>query len=146
MRSRAERYKAVSPAFGLTSDGTQTAQVTNEVYVFPSVKQAKAYLAVYQRPTAQKCLQARLDEAMAGSPLEATVVPLDVSGSPANDEVGLAATIPSSLDTVYYQAVAFRVGRGITALSTQNVAEPFPDTAYLARTGITRLKTNLAKG
>jgi hypothetical protein len=143
---KSKSYGAASPDFGLSSGGTRTALVTNVVYVFPSVKQAKAYLAAFQLPTAQECLQARLDNATKGSSVKATVTTLPLSGFPADDDVGLAATVPSSLDTVYFQAVAFRVGRGITALTTQNIAAPFPDTATLATTGIARLKTNLARG
>lgn len=146
VEKRGRPYKAASPDFGVRGGDTQTTLVTNVVYVFPSVKQAKAYLAAFQLPTAQQCLQARLDQATKGSSVTATVTALDITGSPADDEVGLAATVPSSVDTVYFQAVAFRVGRGITAFTTQNVAAPFPDTATLATTGIERLKTNLAKG
>jgi hypothetical protein len=47
---------------------------------------------------------------------------------------------------VYFEAVAFRVGRGVTTLTTQNVSARFPDTASLATTSIERLKTNLATG
>jgi hypothetical protein len=140
----AKPYKVAGPNFGLSSGGTQTAQVTNVVYVFPSVKQARAYLAAFQLPTAEECLQARLDKAMLGSPLKAAVTTLDLTGSPADDEVGLGAIVPSSIDTVYYQAVAFRVGRGVTAFTTQNVAAPLPDTPSLAATGIARLRSNLA--
>jgi len=143
---KAKPYGAWAPDFGFSLGGTQTAQATNLVYVFPSVKQAKAYLAAFQLPTAQKCLQARLDLATKGSPVKATVTSLHTSASPADDAVGLAATLPSSVDTVYYEAVAFRVGRGITTLTTQNTGTRLPDTASLASTSITRLETSLAAG
>jgi hypothetical protein len=143
---RAKPFGAWSPDFGLSSGTTQTSAVTNVVYVFPSVKQARAYLAAFQLPTAERCLQARLDRSTRGSSVKATVAPLDVSGSPADDEVGLTATLASSLDTVYFEAVAFRVGRGITAITTQNIGAAYPETASLATTGIDRLATNLGTG
>jgi len=143
---KAKPYRATAPDFGLSSGGTPTSQVANMVYVFPSVKQAKAYLAAFKLPSAKECLQARLDKSLKGSSVQATVETLDVSGSGADDELGLTATVPSSLDTVYFEAVAFRVGRGVTTLTTQNVSARFPDTASLATTSIERLKTNLATG
>jgi hypothetical protein len=114
--------------------------------VFPTVKQAKAYLAAFQLPTARKCLQAGLDQATKGSSVKATVASADLSTPPVDGEVGLAAILTSSLETVYYEAFAFRVGRGVTTVTTQNIGIRLPHTASLAATGIKRLEKNLAAG
>ena len=112
------------------------------------MKAAKAYLAAFQDPAALECLQDGLDEALADTPGAVAVVgALDVSGGPAQDGVGFEATITipdgATEITVKIQAVAFRVGRGVTGITTQNVDEPLPITAELASASIERLKKGL---
>jgi len=139
----AKKYEFNSPDFALGD-----AEVTNSVYVFPNVKAAKAYLAAFQDPTAIECLQDGLDAALTDAPgAVAAVGELDVSGGPAQDGVGFEATITipdgATEATVKLQAVAFRVGRGVTGITAQNVDEPLPITAELATASIKRLKRGL---
>lgn len=140
---RAEKYEFESPQF---EQGDS--QVTNSVYVFETVKQAKQYLAAYQEADTIDCLQLGLDEALAEEPsASAFVEELDVSGGPADDGVGFLGTITIPTEggeaTLIFEAVAFRVGRGVTGITTQNVEEPLPITADLATTSIRRLRKGL---
>jgi hypothetical protein len=128
-------------------DGTT---VTNVVYVFPSVKQASAYLAAFKLPSALECLQQGLDDTLKSqSGASATVEALDVTGGPVDDEIGFQGVIagvetaqPNVTDT-YLQAVAFRVGRAVTGFTTTNPGEAYPDTVTLIETQVARLKKNL---
>lgn len=138
-----ERYEFESPQF---EQGD--AQVSNSVYVFPTVKQARTYLEAFQQIETLDCLQEGLDAALAETPGVSTEVEeLDVSGGPANDGVGFLATItiPDGANevTLIFEAVAFRVGRGITAITTNNVEEPLPITPDLATSSIKRLRKGL---
>jgi len=144
----AEKYGAHSPDFK-NSTGTV---ITNAVYVFPTVKQAKAYIAAFKLPTAQECLQQGFDKTLQGSGATATVTALDVSGAPKgtfDDGVGfqgLITGVPASENggaDLYLQAAAFRVGRAITGLTTTSPGANYPDTAKLVLADIARLKNNL---
>jgi hypothetical protein len=126
--------------------------VTNTVYVFPDVKQAKAYLAAFKLPTALECIQQGLDQNLKSKPgATATVKDLQVTGAPRpiDDGVGfqgLISGVPTAqtgvTDTAV-QAVAFRVGRAVTGFTTTNPGQPFPDTVTLVKTGAARLGKNL---
>ena len=147
---KAKPYRATSPDFGLSNGGTPTSQVANMVYVFPSVKQAKAYLAAFKLPTALECLQQSLDQKLESSPgASASIQGLDVTGGPVDDEVGFQGVISgpetaqAGVTDTYVQALAFRVGRAVTAFSTTNPGAAYPDTAQLVRTEVARLKKNL---
>lgn len=139
----ATKYEFNSPDF---SQGNS--EVTNSVFVFPNVKDAKSYLGAFQDPAAIDCLSAGLEEALADSPdASVSVDELDVSGGPANDGVGFLATVTIPTEggeaTLILEAVAFRVGRGVTGITTQNVDEALPITADLATASIKRLKKGL---
>jgi hypothetical protein len=147
-RNAAEKYGAHSPDFS-NSDGTE---ITNTVYVFPTVKQAKAYLAAYQLPTALECLQQELDQSLEGSGATATVTELDVSGAPKgtfDDGVGYEAVltgIPTDQGAradIYFEAVAFRTGRAVTGFTTNNPGTTYPETSTLVLDNLKRLKKNL---
>ncbi|HEU5301799.1 MAG TPA: hypothetical protein VFW06_06125 [Acidimicrobiia bacterium] len=139
----ATEYEFNSPDFS-----QENAEVTNSVFVFPNVKDAKSYLAAFQDPAAVDCVSDLLDEGLADTPdASVSVDELDVSGGPANDGVGFLATVTIPTEegeaTVILEAVAFRVGRGVTGITTQNVDEPLPITADLAIASIKRLKKGL---
>jgi len=140
----AEKYEYRAPDF---EQGDS--KVTNVVFVFPTVKQAKAYLRAYQRPEALTCFEQGLATVAQDEPgVRFTVEELDVSGGPADDGVGYRADLRASAPdgstaTFVFQAVAFRVGRGVTAITTQNPDVAFPDTADLALTSIKRLRKGL---
>lgn len=140
---RAEKFEFESPQFDQGD-----AQVTNSVFVFPSVKDAKAYLAAFQDPITLDCLQLGLEDALpadAGATVD--VEELDVTGGPADDGVGFIATVTvpdgASEATLILEAVAFRVGRGVTGMTTTNPDEPLPITAELATASIKRLRKGL---
>lgn len=142
----AKKYGANAPDF-VNSDG---AKITNAVYVFPSVKQAKVYLAAFKLPTALECIQQGLDDALRNTPgTTAKIGEIDVTGGPFDDGVGFAgvitgvATSGSASVDVYMQAVAFRVGRAVTGFTTANPGAVYPDTEQLVVTEIKRLKKNL---
>ena len=144
----AKKYGAHSPDFS-NSNG---AEITNSVFVFPTVKQAKAYLAAYQLPTTLECLQQGLDQTLEGTGATATVTELDVSGAPKgtfDDGVGYQAVltgIPADQGggvDVYFEAVAFRTGRAVTGFTTNNPGANYPETAQLVLKDIARLKKNL---
>jgi hypothetical protein len=144
----AEKYGAHAPDFA-NSDG---AEITNAVYVFPTVKQAKAYLAAFKFPTAQECLQQGLDQQFEGSGVTATVSELDVSGAPKGtlDEgvgyQGVITGVPPDENggaDIHLEAVAFRTGRAVTGITTTNLGAVYPDTVKLVLTDIARLKKNL---
>ena len=144
-----KKFSAHSPDFKNSDTG---GQITNTVYVFPSVKLAKAYLAAFRLPTAQECLQQGLDQNLEGSGATATVSALDVSGAPPGtfDEgvgfQGLVTGVPADQGggaDVYFEAVAFRVGRAITGLTATNPGAAYPGSADLVFTSIARLKKNL---
>lgn len=143
-----EKYNAHSPDF---ENATTDTTITNTVYVFPTVKQAKAYLAAFKLPTALECLQQGLDETVQDAPgAAAEVGTIDVSGGPFDDGVGFAGAvtgIPAGSDgstqDLYLQAVAFRVGRAVTGFTTTNPGEAYPDTEQVVVTQIKRLKKNL---
>ncbi len=139
----ASRYEFNSPDFAQGDS-----EVTNSVYVFPTVKDAKEYLAAFQDAAALDCLQEGLDEALVEAPdATAVVEDFDVSGGPASDGVGFVATITivdaGTEHTSKFELVAFRVGRGVTGITTENVDEPLPITADLATASIKRLKKGL---
>ncbi len=140
IEARSDKYEFNSPEFA-----TADAYLSNSVYVFPNVKQAKAYLAVFQDPSAGDCLQAGLEEAVADSP--GAVVDtglLDVSGGPADDGVGYQVDVAlSDGDTFVIEAVAFRVGRGVTGITAQNPGGALPETADYATLAIKRLRQGL---
>lgn len=141
--ARSEKYEFESPEF---TEGDSL--VSNSVYVFETVKQAKEYLETFQEPDTLDCLQEGIDAALAETPgASATVEDLDVSGGPANDGVGYLATITipdGATDvTLVFEAVAFRVGRGVTGITTNHVGEALPLTPDLATTSIKRLKKGL---
>ncbi|MFO7592317.1 MAG: hypothetical protein R6X23_15745 [Acidimicrobiia bacterium] len=137
---RSKKYEFQSPEFS-----TAESFLSNSVYVFPSVKQAKAYLAVFQDDSAGACLQAGLEEAVADQP--GSVVDtglLDVTGGPADDGVGYQVDVTSpDGEVLALQAVAFRVGRGVTGITTLNLGASLPETADLAITSIERLRKGL---
>ena len=140
---RALKYKFESPDF---QQGD--ARVSNSVYVFPKVKDAQAYLAAFQDPSTIDCLQLGLEAALADSAgASVTVENLDVTGDPVDDGVGFRATITipdGAIDaTLIFEAVAFRVGRGVTGLTTNNANEALPITPDLATASIKRLKRGL---
>jgi len=144
----AEKYGAHSPDFA-TSAGVE---ITNTVFVFPTVKQAKAYLAAYKLPTAQECLQQGLNQSLKGSGATATVSSLSVGGAPKgtfDDGVGFQAVItgvPADQNggaDLHLQAVAFRTGRAVTGVTATNPGAAYPDTAKLVLADIARLKKNL---
>jgi hypothetical protein len=144
-----KRFSAHSPDFKNSDTG---GQITNTVYVFPTVKLARAYLAAFKLPTAQECLQQGLDQNLEGSGATATVSPLDVSGAPPgtfDDGVGyqgVVTGIPADQGggtDVYFEAVAFRVGRAVTGLTTTNPGAAYPGSADLVFTTVARLKKNL---
>ena len=145
---RSKKYKFQAPDF--EQGGSQ---VTNSVYVFPNVKAAKAYLAAFQDPSALECLQDGLDQKIENAPgASVDVSEFDVTGGPAQDGVGyevvLRDSVPNQSGTtdpivIVADIVAFRVGRGVTGLTTQNVDEALPITADLATLSIKRLKKGL---
>ena len=144
-----KKYSAHSPDFENSATG---AQITNTVYVFPSVAQAKAYLAAFKLPTALECLQQSLDQELEGSGATGTVTALDVSGAPQgtfDDGLGFQAIItgvPADQGggaDVYIEAVAFRTGRAVTGFTTTNPGSNYPDTAKLVLADVARLKKNL---
>lgn len=143
----AKKFGAHAPDF----DNSDGASVTNTVYVFPNVKQARAYLATFKLPGALECFQKGLDDSVASSQgATAAGADLNVKGGPADDGVGFQGTLgniptgatPPTVD-LYVQAVAFRVGRGVTGITTSNPSEAYPSTVDLATTAIARLKKNL---
>ena len=138
--ARSDKYEFNSPDFFATE-----AFLSNSVYVFPTVKQAKAYLAVFQDPAAGDCLQASLEDAFADSP--GAVVDtgaLDVSGGPADDGVGYQVDVAlSNGDTFVLEAGAFRVGRGVTGITAQNPGGALPETADYVTLTIKRLRKGL---
>lgn len=143
-----KQYSAHSPDFDNATAGTT---ITNTVYVYPTVKQAKTYLAAFKLPTALECLQQGLDENVQDTPgASAEVGTIDVSGGPFNDGVGFAGVVRGvpggangATQDIYLQAVAFRVGRAVTGFTTTNPGEAYPDTEQVVVKQIKRLKQNL---
>jgi len=144
-----KKFSAHSPDF---KNSDTSGQITNTVYVFPTVKLAKAYLAAFRLPTAQECLQQGLDQKLEGSGATATVSALDVSGAPRGtfDEgvgfQGVITGVPADQGggaDVYFEAVAFRLGRAVTGVTATNPGAAYPRTANLVITDVARLKKHL---
>ena len=146
-KAAAKQGSAHSPDFS-DSGGTQ---IRNTVYVFPSVKDAKAYLAAFRLPTALECLQQGADQSLQGSGETAKISDLAVGGAPKPiaEGVGFQGVItgvPASQNNgadVYLQAVAFRVGRAVTGLTTMNINKSYPETEKLVLKSVARLAKNL---
>ena len=148
VNNAARKNGAHSPDFANSAG----AQITNTVYVFPSVTQAKAYLAAFKLPTAQECLQQSLDQKLEGSGATGTVTALEVSGAPKgtfDDGVGYQAVLtglPADQGggaDVYFEAVAFRTGRAVSGFTTTNPGANYPDTPKFVLADLARLKKNL---
>lgn len=158
----AERYAAHSPAFeyraaGVPADLSPTTEIANTVHVFPSVKQAKAYLAALRSPTTRECINQDLQFVRMLTGVPGTITPLDVNIGSANGGVwyesvlDLQAYTPPDdrfsprINDCCSQLVAFRVGRAITTFNTFDSVGVYPDTKQLVVTNVARLKKNLKK-
>jgi hypothetical protein len=138
-----KKYRSSSPDFAGGEDFAQ-----NSVYVFPTTKQAKAFLARY-KGSAEDCLRAITESSVEGDPdAEVTVETLDVSAPIERDivddgvgiKVTISAPVPGGLPLeLVITAVAFRVGRGFNGFTFQSTTEPLPIASDLIDAAMARL-------
>lgn len=138
-----KKYRSSSPDF---SEDDAFAQ--NSVYVFPTTKQAKAFLATYKGSASEDCLRAITENQVKDPDSEVTVETLDVSApierDIVDDGVGIMVTIsfpvPGGLPMkMVLTAVAFRVGRSFNGFTFQSTTEPLPIASDLIDAAMARL-------
>ena len=139
-----KKYRFHSPRF---TNGNASA--TDTVYVFPSVKDAKRYLAAFKNADAKKCL---LQDAQAAVDSKTTVRITDIDTSGIGDDgVGFAVQVTSpnaqgGTDILAIDAPGYRVGRVFVGFTFQSLDEPLDIQTQLVRASINRLKRALARG
>ena len=139
-----KKYRSSSPDFA-----EDDALAQNSVYVFPTTKQAKAFVAGYKGSAFEDCLTALTESGVEDEPdAEVTVETIDVSApierDIVDDGVGIKVTVSFPVAgglpmEVVITAVAFRVGRAFNGFTFQSPTEPLPISSDLIDAAMARL-------
>jgi hypothetical protein len=144
-KAAAKQPHAESPNFSDPDDPLRATTVESVVFVFPSAKAAKRYLAVYAAGDLLDCFDALISASLPGAG-EVGVSELDVTGG--DQAVGLEIEIvagagTSASMTVTNDVFIVRAGRGIVGFSTQTAEGSLPFAPDLLDTLVSRLERAL---
>lgn len=136
---------AVSRAFSNPAVPSREATVTDEVYAFKNVAAAGRYLAAFQAPGAQTCLQTGLTQ-QTGAQVGVAAAPSHVAGV-GDDNAGFD-TVLSTTDqqgkpfTAVLDFVLVRSGRAVVDLAFTNPGtSPLPQEQAILAAVVTRLES-----
>ena len=119
--------------------------VENSVWVFPTVKAAKQFFAVFASEAAVECLQASGDAAADANGLGgATVEEIDLPRV-GDARVGYAVLVGDGdpLNTIYAEQALVRVGRAATGFTAENFGGSLPQGPDLLDAAVGRLERAL---
>jgi hypothetical protein len=144
-KAAAKEPHAESPNFSDPDDPFQATTVESVVFVFPSAKAAKRYLAVYAADDLLDCFDALASDSLPGAG-DVGVSELEVTGGDqavgleieivADDGTGTSMTFTTDVFVV-------RAGRGIVGFSTQTANRSLPFASDLLDTLVSRLERAL---
>jgi hypothetical protein len=143
---RADRGpSARSRAFGDPDAPEGISSVENSVWVFPTVKAAKQFFAVFTSDAAVECLQASGDEAAEATGLGGATVEEINLPRVGDARIGYAVLVGDGdpLNTIYAEQVLVRVGRAATGFTAENLGSSLPQGPDLLDAVVGRLERAL---
>jgi hypothetical protein len=148
---RAKRYRVLGPNIKRRAN-TGTQQVSETVYVFPTVKDARSYMVPFIEDDGITCFRKLLLEQLKSATPDGTEILVqsqnrapELGNSSIHYEFIATLTEPDGTGTskAYFDAVAVQVGRGVGGLSFQSANVPFPEIDAVSATAAKRLKKTL---
>jgi hypothetical protein len=143
-----KKYRTASPDF---AQG-RTTKAQNTIYAFPGVKQAKTFLKPYLGTGVTDCFEARIKKEIPDATVEVQKIPS--SSIPSSDladesfgfEVTLKSPGDSAANTLYFDALAYRVDRFFVGYTFQNLGDRLPDAPDLVAASLQRLVQAIPSG
>ncbi len=142
-----KRYRAQGPTFARKTRAGHR-RVNDIAYVFPNVRAARSYLAPFLADDGIECFRKTLLEQLERGTVRGTkVLVQSVEKPPGLGDSSVGYALPATLtnpdgreQTIYFDAIAVRVGRGVTGLTFQSPSESFPDERAVVEAAMKRLE------
>ncbi len=142
-----KRYRAQGPTFARKTRAGHR-RVNDIAYVFPNVRAARSYLAPFLADDGIECFRKTLLEQLERGTVRGTkVLVQSVEKPPGLGDSSVGYALPATLtnpdgseQTVYFDAIAVRVGRGVTGLTFQSPSKSFPDERAVVEAAMKRLE------